>query len=306
MVISHTNGLLFKIKKNFVQIFSEKLATKIVYKRVTGKQLNLKAPKNFNEKIQWLKFNWQHPLLIKCADKYEVRSYVQEKGLEKLLNELLGVYSSSSEIDWAILPQRFVLKTTNGSHTNIVVKNKDNIDKVEVRKQLNKWMKKDFGKTNIEPHYSRMTPKIICERFIESSDGYFPDDYKFYCFNGEPLYCQFMSNRHTDLSKGLISIYDMQWNKIDVLRDKSADVVAEKPDNLEDMIYYAKKLSEDFPFVRVDLYNEDGKIIFGELTFTPAAGRWLSVTDSMLDEMGDKLELPKERYINYKKKEVRI
>lgn len=295
---------IFKIKKNFIQIFSEQLATKIIYKKATGKKLNLKEPKNFNEKIQWLKFNWQHPLLVKCADKYEVRSYVKEKGLENLLNELFGVYNTTRDIDWDILPQKFVLKTTNGSHTNIIVKDKNQIDKVEVVRQLDKWLKKDFGKSNIEPHYSQIKPKIICEKFIETTDSHFPDDYKFYCFNGEPLYCQFMTNRHTDLSKGMMAIYDMQWNKIDVIKDKAIDINVAKPNKFEDMINYARHLSKDFPFVRVDLYNEGETIIFGELTFTPAAGRWLSVTDSMLDEMGDKLKLPKEKFINYKKKEV--
>src|SRR5690606_8377244 len=158
----------------------------ILYKNRLGKKLNLRDPKDFNEKLQWLKLYWQHPLVIQCADKYEVRSFVQERGCEAILNELYGVYKDVSEIEWEKLPSKFALKTTNGSGTNIICSDKSKLDKREVFEKLDDWLKKDYSLVAAEVHYSKMVPQIICEKFIETDDGLLPNDYKLFCFNGEP------------------------------------------------------------------------------------------------------------------------
>ena len=124
---------------------SPTLATKFLYLISTGKIINLKNPKTFNEKVQWLKLYWQHPLVIKCADKYEVRSFIEERGCKEILNELYGVYNNTDEIDWDFLPEKFVLKTTNACGTNIICNNKADLNKEDVFKKLNKWLKIDYG-----------------------------------------------------------------------------------------------------------------------------------------------------------------
>ena len=119
------------------------LATKYIYKRATGKSIDLNNPKSFNEKVQWLKLYWQHPLVVQCADKYEVRAFIKERHCEDILNPLYGVYNDTSEIDWDKLPEKFVLKTTNGCGTNIICKDKDELDKEEIVTKLKKWLKTD-------------------------------------------------------------------------------------------------------------------------------------------------------------------
>lgn len=293
--------LLRKIKKrgyNFYLAFLIKispfLASKYLYKKKTDRKLNLKYPKNFNEKIHWLKLYWKHPLVHKCGDKYEVRDYVRQMNCSNILMGLYNVYENVSEIDWDSLPSKFVLKVTSGCGYNIICKDKAKLDKNKAEKQLNKWMKTNYSLKAAEMHYSKMKPRIICEKFMETVDGSLPVDYKFFCFNGIPKRILVTPERKTGVKRFM---FDLNWNKIDFIKNsrvansESYETVG-KPKALVEMIDYAKKLAEPFPFVRIDFYEYEGKAVLGEMTFTPDAGLATRYKEDVLIDLGNMIKLP--------------
>ncbi|NBI07068.1 ATP-grasp fold amidoligase family protein [Senegalia massiliensis] len=297
------NDFIFKTYKSFAKKkieffikFSPVLASKFLYKRSTGRKLNLKNPRNFNEKIQWLKLYWQHPLVAKCADKYEVRKYIEESGCKEILNDLYGVYNDTSEIKWDSLPNKFAMKTTNGCDTYIVTNDKSKLSKEKSLKLLDKWLKIDFGLLYGEIHYSKMKPRIICEKYIETDEGLLPNDYKLFCFNGEPKYLYVGVIDETGYTHK--TFYNLNWEKQDFLKAGYKSYHHKKPDSLNDMIKYAKILSKPFPFVRVDFYDLNGKTLFGEMTFTPTGGLATYYKDDILEMLGEMITLPKEKILN--------
>ena len=234
--------------------------------------LNLKKPKRFTEKIQWYKLNYRSPLMKQCSDKFKVREYIKSKGLEKILNKLYGVYNSVEEIPFDDLPQKCVIKTSNGSSTNLFYESNSDFNVKKEKKQLNQWMKQKLYLSGREWCYKNSKPTIIIENFLENNDDSFNgiSDYKILCFNGEAKYVVFDIDRFTDHKR---NIYDSNWNYLDISTDyPNFGNSVPKPEKLSEMIEIANKLSSDFPFVRVDLYLVDSKIIFGELTFYPWSG----------------------------------
>lgn len=270
------------------------LATKFLYRRRIGKPLNLKNPSNFNEKIQWLKLYWRHPLVVKCGDKYEVRNYVKELGFTEILLKTHGVYRNTEEIDWDILPDKFAMKVTSGCGYNIICKDKKQLNINEIKSKLKNWMKTNYSLKYAEIHYEKMTPRILCEEFINTCDGTLPVDYKIYCFNGKPKIILVTTERESGYKR---YFFDTKWNILEL--EKGTDGVQvnmKKPKSLESMLYYAEKLSEPFPFVRVDFYDYNGKPILGEMTFTPAGGMANYYKESSLEELGDLITLPEKIY----------
>ena len=245
----------------------------LYYKRF-GKRLDLQDPRDLNQKVLWLKFNEYHKdIYTKCADKYAVREYLEEKGCSELLNELHGVYNSPEEIVYADLPNRFALKCNHGAGYNIICFDKENLDTKNVSRTLRKWMRADYSKNLSEPQYKKIPRKIICEKFIDNN-GQFPDDFKFYCFDGQPEIVMLCRERKNNATK--FYYFDMNWNLLP-LNDTSRDAlnsgeVIHKPEGFEKLKHYASILSQDFLFVRADFYLLGDKPLFGELTFTPAAG----------------------------------
>ena len=268
---------------NIICVFSPKIACKLRYMISMKKKLSLQNPTGFNEKLMWLNLYWKDPLKTKCADKYLVREYVKSKECEEILNPIYGVYRNGNEIDWDKLPRKFVLKSTYGSGNNFICKDKSKLNKKEVLDLLNKWQKQSILKQQAaQLHYSQKTKAIICEEYINDLDNGVPIDYKFFCFNGEPKVILVIEGRNDEMPRKMF--YDVDWNELSQYCNASLDFAnISRPQNLEMMVEYAQKLSEDFPFVRVDFYNIKGKIIFGELTFTP--GACLSKTHN---ELGDK------------------
>lgn len=261
----------------FLSLISPKLHTKILFLFIFKRWLFLSKSKvkTLNEKIQWLKFNEYHKnIYTKCADKYLVREYVAEKGCSEILNPLIANYNNFEEIDFDKLPEKFALKCNHGAGFNIIVEDKNQLDRKNIKLKLDDWMKTDFSLFSAEPHYKSIPRKIICEEFLVNEVGQFPDDYKFYCFNGVPEYVMLCQGRKNSETK--FYYFDMDWNLVPLSSDSidaiNQNINIEKPTSFDEMKRHAYKLSSDFKFVRADFYHVNGKVIFGELTFTPSAG----------------------------------
>lgn len=294
-----SKNLRLKLLK-FLDFLPDRLMIKIQYKISTGRKLDLKHPMRFTEKIQWYKLNFRDQLMVQCSDKYAVRKYVESKGLRDILVPILGVYNISTDIDFEELPSSFVLKTTNGSHTNILCKNKEDLNIDYTIQKLNRWISAWDGKMGREWAYHNIIPKIICEKYLENDRDGDLIDYKFFCFKGEPFYLYVITERFFDggfiyatLTK--LGIFDLEFNQLPYKRVDIPKLLkkVEKPENFNRMIDIARKLSKDFPHVRVDLYNVDGQIFFGELTFYNGSGYKGYEPDEFDFIVGEKFELPK-------------
>lgn len=262
-----------------------------LYRRNHGVDPDLINPRNFNEKIIWLVHNVykDNPLITQCADKYAVREYIEKKGLGFLLPDVYGVWKDPKDINWETLPEQFVLKCNHGCGTNVFCRNKEKLDKADAVKKLKHWLKINFAYYYGEINYKDIKPKVFCEQFLDDGTGEQPIDWKFHCFNGEPKILMVCTERATGAK---FMFTDMEYNYFDVtIGHHSGGTLPPKPDTLDEMIGYAKKLSEDFPFVRVDFYTIKGKVYVGELTFSPLGGAIDYITDDMLNTMGDWLDI---------------
>lgn len=285
---------LMTILKKSLCFLPDILYIKLYFRVRVGRKLNLKNPKTLNEKLQWMKFNYRFPLQTIVSDKYAVREYVRGKIGEEYLIPLYGVWDTFDDIDLSRLPDKFVLKCNHDSGGLAICQNKNQFDITSARSKINRSLKSNFYYVGREYQYKNIVPKIICEEFI-SNDEKIPEDYKIYCFNGVPdsiLLCKdrFSKNSH----RAQYFYFDQEWN---FLRYNKGDETIEnpkinKPKNLDIMIEIAKKLSEDFIFARIDLYNIDGKIYFGEITLSPNSGFDPDITEKTDLYFGDKLEIP--------------
>ena len=277
----------------------EKLARRIYYWKFF-KKLNLEDPQDLNEKIQWLKFRTDTTQWSILADKYKVREYVMSKGLENILTRLYGRWDNADEVDFDKLPNSFVLKATHGAGAVILVKDKKKLDIEKTRYQLNSWLKMKIGLTTAEPHYLKQKPCIIAEEYLEDKkmEKYSSSiiDYKFWCLDGKPYICLVCFDRVIGKEKK-VCIYDLNWNlRMDLIgKSHSHDIVdgIPKPKNLDLMLEVCRKLSKEHPQVRVDLYEINGMVYFGELTFTAMGGYMDSYTPECLLEMGKRVTLPR-------------
>lgn len=276
-----------KTIKKILFYFPKKTVTKVRYRYVTGKKLNLKAPRDFNEKILYLMLNEFGRKESNCADKYLVRNYVKEKGLENILPELYGKYDSVDEIDFKSIPNEYVLKTNHGCGCTIIKTENINIDLNLAQRNLRKSMKENYAKETLEYQYEKIKPCILCEEYLKENDKLMPTDYKIFCFNGKAYFLLVCGDRD---SKVRTVYYDLNWHKINCTKKKQTGEF-EKPKNFAQMIKVAEKLSEDFKFVRVDLYNINGRIYFGELTFTPRGGINVTIKQEYLDKWGSYIKI---------------
>lgn len=269
---------------------------KMEYRKITGKSMNLRHPKNLIEKIVWMQFHIDTSIWTKCADKYLVRGYVRDCGLEQILPKLYGVWDTAEDIEWSKLPNKFVLKTNNSCGQIIIVRDKSELDVVEASKKLKSWLKLKYGFHNGQLHYLRIQPKIIAEELLEDpllSENTNLTDYKIFCFNGEPETLFVVSGR--DGADYYITYYDLQWNNISeyALNKKSrhyGNSAHSQPKNFKLMLEYARILSKGIPQVRIDFYDIDGRIYFGEMTFTCGYG---SRSEEFSRYLGDKIDLTK-------------
>lgn len=277
---------------SLTEFIPDKLMIKLQYKIATGRKLNLKNPRRFTEKLQWYKLNYRNPLMTQCADKYEVRKYIEKKGYKDILVPLYGVYDSSEDIDFTNLPDKFVLKTTNGSHTNIFCNDKNKLDIKYTKQTLHNWINSRPVKAGREWAYYNIKPKIICEKYLDKDQNGDLVDYKFMCFNGKVEYVHVLAERFFE--DGLKeAIYDLDFNKIAYASATTPKLNKSipKPKNFDKMVRIAEDLSKEFPHVRVDLYNIDGKIVFGELTFYHSSGYEIFNPDEYDFILGEKFKL---------------
>ena len=259
-----------KIQSIAYDITSPEFVSKLYFYILLKKRLNLQNPTTFNEKLQWLKLYYcpKDPLVISCSDKWAVREYIEKKGYGMYLNELYFTWNDAYEIEWEKLPKQFVLKCNHGCGYNIVCDDKSKLSVEYAIKKINRWMGEDFGKFNAEPHYDKISKKIICEKYL----GGDIIDYKFFCFNGKPQF-MYIAQGFGKGNNERITFFDMNGNKAPYRR-KDYNIMddAVLPVRFEEMSTLSKELSADFPFVRVDLFEVNGKIYFSELTFTPCGG----------------------------------
>lgn len=263
------------------------------YVEFMGREPDLDNPTLLTEKIQWIKLHYHHPLYTKCADKYAVRQYVESKGYGHILNDLIGVYTRVDDIHFDKLPDKFVLKAAHGCSWNYLCadKSKASSQWEETKMLLAEWLKEDFSLYSRELHYAYIPPRLICERFLENADGSEIKDYKIHCFHGEPKLIQVDYERSIEHQR---NYYDLDWNLSDIKWVQCPNYTGkeERPGNLNEMLDVARALSADFCYVRVDLYNVSGKIIFGELTLTPGSGFTKLEPEKMDAVMGSWLNLP--------------
>lgn len=262
--------ILKEIYRKIISILPTKLVINIETLRGYHKLCNLKKPVYFGEKIQWLKVYGNLEKYTNYVDKYLVRDYVKEKIGNKFLIDLLGVFDKPEEIDFKTLPNQFVIKLNTGSGFNIIIKDKNKIDIKKIIKKLHKWMRIDYSRIKKEPQYKNVKKKIIIEKFMADKNQEL-NDYKFFCFDGKVKFVEVDSDR---FGNHTMDFFDEKWNLLQLKKGnhENSSTIPRKPQKFDKMINIAEELASEFQFVRVDLYNVDGNVYFGELTFTPAGG----------------------------------
>ena len=270
---------------------------KLKYRLVINKKLNIENYQTFNEKLQWLKLYNRNPEYTKMVDKYEAKKYVADIIGQEYIIPTLGVWDKFEDIDFDILPNQFVLKPTHTSGDIFICKDKEKINHKKLKKMVNKWLKRNYYFIHREWSYKYIKPRIIAEKYMETNEQKELIDYKFFCFNGNPKVILVCSERFSS-DNMCETWFDENWNFLDIIESNHrVNKKIKKPINFSQMMEFSKKLSRDIPFIRVDFYEINGKIYFGELTFFPAAGFEKFEPEEWDKKLGDMLELPKEKKI---------
>lgn len=271
--------------------------------RKMGYKIDWKHPKDINEKINWMKFNYDTSEWSRLADKYLVREYVKERVGEHILTKLYGVWDKAEDIDFNKLPNRFVLKTNHAYNTVLPVSDKSEINVNETRKTLNKWLKIRFGYKTIEPHYLRIRPLIIAEEYLENDTEFSSSivDYKVWCFSGSP-FCIYVCTDRTLGGAHARYFFDTEWNALHNAMSKEISqeqLSIPRPKELSTLLAYAQKLAQGHPQVRVDFYIVKGKVYFGEMTFTGKNGFMDFLSRNFSLKMGEHVKLPTDNNKTY-------
>lgn len=246
---------------------------KLEYRYITGHKLHLDNPVRYTEKLQYLRLYTyaNNELVSKCASRDGLREYAKEKGYQDNLVDIYGIYDSFKDIDFDKLPDQFVMKCTHACAFNYLVYDKSKLNLAVLEKMFNKWLRTDYGKKTVEPHYSNIKPRIIIEKFM-LEDGELPIEYKIHVFNGKAKYMYIVTDRNKEIH---YNNYLIDWTDFDGAQfnhwTKSNEKI-KKPQNWSEAIKISEDLASPFPFVRVDLYIINGKIYISEMTFTPAKG----------------------------------
>lgn len=263
----------------------------IFYYAEFGRFIDFKNPKTFNEKLNWLKLYYRRPDLITLVDKYEVKKYIADKIGEQYVIPTLGVWDKFEDINFNELPNQFVLKCTHDSGGLVVCKDKSKLDLKKAKEKIEKSLANNYYLWTREWSYKGVKPRIIAEKYMEDQETGELRDYKFFCFNGEPKLMFVATERGVKNTK--FDFYDMQFNHMNIVQHYPNSVSAiKKPEHFEKMIELAKKLSEGFPHVRVDFYEANGQVYFGEMTFYHFGAIVPFETKEWDKKIGDWLVLP--------------
>lgn len=263
------------------------------WKSLYGEDLNLKNPQTFNEKLQWLKLYDRNPKYTKLVDKYIVKKIIAKYLGEEYVIPTIGIYKKFDDIDFSKLPDQFVLKTTHDSGGVVICKDKSNFDKAMAKKKINKSLKRKFYYHGREWPYKNVKPRILVEKYMEDKKIKDIRDYKFFCFNGDPKVMYISDCSHTAEQK--IFFCDDKFREIDIERTdyKKFKEKPQKPVNFEKMLEFSRKLSRGIPHVRVDWYEINNQLYFGEMTFYTGAG-WVPFSKKEYDyQLGSYIKLPK-------------
>lgn len=270
-----------------------------IWEQQFGHRVDWRYPRDLNECIEWLICHSDLDVWAKLSDKVLVREYIKEKGYGDSLTKLYGTWEDARDIDFDLLPDKFVLKCNHDSGSVIIVDGKDSIDKDKVVTELNRHLKTKFGYRGCEPHYNKIKPLVMAEEWLplnQNVDSSSQIDYKFWCFNGHVHNCFVCYNRNLKTHEAVFDNYDIEpWrpNRSALSNDRQQQhfITLPPPINLDRMLKMASDLSVGIPEVRVDLYNIKGRIFFGELTFTSAEGRMGYFSDDYLCELGKQVDL---------------
>ena len=275
----------------FKRWLSDKAYLTIQYRCLCGKPINWKKPQTFNEKLQWLKVYDHNPEYTKMVDKYEAKKYVASIIGEEYIIPTLGVWNSVDDIDWDSLPNQFVLKCTHDSGGIVVVNDKKKLNMHETRVKISKSLSTEYYYQGREWPYKHVKPRVIVEQFMRDSVLDDIRDYKFFCFNGEPRYFKIDFDREVRHRANYYSINGELQKFGEVICPPDYSKKLAMPQHLDEMVEMAKRLSKNIPFVRVDFYEIDGNVYFGELTFYPAGGMGIFVPKQTDLEFGQLLIL---------------
>ena len=286
-------GWLWVLVKLFGIDCAKNFDSQLRFKR----KLNLKHPQTLADKVSFLVLHRCMVLMSKCADKWVVREYIADKGLSDILIPTVGgPWKSVEEIDFDALPEQFILKATHACKMNYLVPDKRKLDVEHCKQILQKWLNVTYGTYSLEPHYKNIPHQIYAEELLNTPNGLI--DYKIHCLNGVPQFILVCSDRKSGTGRMQVTLdlFDTQWKSLNrFVQGSGLEIRGQgkipRPQTLDKMLEITRKLSVDFPFVRVDLYEVNGRIYFGELTFSPACGVFPYFTDEFITEMGEKLRI---------------
>ena len=281
---------------NLSHLVPDRLYLYSQYRVLLGEKPDLRAPRNYNEKLQWLKLHDRKPVYTQWVDKYEVKEYVRRTLGEEYVVPAYGVWDSFDDIDWDCLPERFVLKCTHDSAGLVICRDKATFDKASAREKLTRCMKRNFYYSGREWPYKHIKPRILAEQYLEDTVLGELRDYKFMTFNGVPRVMHLVSNRQNPDEETYGDFFDMEFRHLDLTMGHiNAPVCPEKPENFERMKEFAAKLAKDTAHIRVDFYEVDGRLYFGELTFYQDSGYAEVLPPHWSGELGNWIDLKKVR-----------
>ena len=273
-------------------LLPDKFCLKHLYRARIGKNLNLKQPKSYNEKLQWLKLHDRKPEYIKMVDKFEAKKYVAERIGEEYIVPNYGVWSSFDEIDFDALPAQFVLKCTHDCGGLVICRDKSTLDKDMAREKINRCLKRNYYWSSREWPYKTVQPRIIAEAYMEDEKNGDLPDYKFFAFDGE-VKMMFIATERQSKEETKFDFFDANFNHLPFLNGHpNAKKMPEKPQNFEKMKELAAKLSEGIPQVRIDFYEVNGKIYFGEITFFHWSGLVKFEPEEWDEKIGEWIVIP--------------
>ncbi len=295
-IIKNPLRIVIYLNKIGFKVLNDEHYLKVLYKLKLNKKLDLSNPQTFNEKLQWLKLHDRKKIYTTMVDKYEAKKYVASIIGEEYIIPTIGIYERFDDIDFDKLPNQFVIKCTHDSGGLVICKDKSQIDIKTARKKINRSLKRNYFYGGREWPYKNVKPRIIIEKYMEDKKNKIMRDYKIFCFNGKPE-IMYLSEGLEDHATAGISFYDMDFKLTDCKRKdyRQISYIPEKPKNWERMKKYSAILSKGIPHLRVDWYEINGKLYFGELTFYTQTGMIPFEDESWDKKLGNLIKLDQEK-----------